>query len=368
MAKNRILTSYYRFKPGGLCKRLSRGMLALAKSGHDVHYLSITPFPVTHSNIYFHRFYWPPFWQETAVFWLCFHILAPIQLLVITYQNKITLCFSFSVTYAALMQPVRVLLGVPLVVFLRADSVQNRVIKGQSWLLVGFERLIEAVAIWRATVLAVSKSLAKDVQGRHKVLLPNSVDVFPNDIPDRKIQIRRMKVNEVVLGCVGILEPRKNQEIAIAGLERTKRCDFRLLIFGIGPDETHLKQLIASKGLEDQASLLGWVEEEKVWNEIDVLLMPSLHEGAPNAVLEALARRVPVIASDIPEHREILPSRYLVSSTDVGAWSAAIIDLSDCDNQPLNQIIEEQAHFADRLRFDWDSHFVDKVISSAEFA
>src|SRR5215467_11075094 len=54
-----ILTCYYRPKPGGLCKRFFRATESLLSRGHEVHYLAVVAFPISHPHCHFHRFPWP---------------------------------------------------------------------------------------------------------------------------------------------------------------------------------------------------------------------------------------------------------------------------------------------------------------------
>ena len=74
-----------------------------------------------------------------------------------------------------------------------------------------------------------------------------------------------------------------------------------------------------------------------------------------NAVLEALGHGIPVLASDIPEHREILPAEDLLPLNDPAAWVAAIRDLCKPDPAPWLDLVARQQRAADRLRFDWDA-------------
>ena len=67
-----ILTCYYRPKPGGLCKRLFRAIESLLSSGHEVHYLAVVAFPISHPHCHFHQFPWPEAKTHGMIFGLCF--------------------------------------------------------------------------------------------------------------------------------------------------------------------------------------------------------------------------------------------------------------------------------------------------------
>lgn len=91
--------------------------------------------------------------------------------------------------------------------------------------------------------------------------------------------------------------------------------------------------------------------------------MPSQHEGAPNAVLEAFATGTPVIASDIPEHKEILPKVSLLPLADQKAWRVKIEAIADKSESQLHQIAKEQKFAAsEHLQFDWDNRIVHCIL------
>src|SRR5438093_1345770 len=64
-----ILTCYYRPTPGGLCKRLFRAIESLLSSGHEVHYLAVVAFPISHPHCHFHQFPWPEAKTHGMIFW-----------------------------------------------------------------------------------------------------------------------------------------------------------------------------------------------------------------------------------------------------------------------------------------------------------
>lgn len=84
---------------------------------------------------------------------------------------------------------------------------------------------------------------------------------------------------------------------------------------------------------EDQAhvSAEGWVDRREVWEAMsraDVLVAPSRFEGMPLAVLEALASGVPVVASDLPGHRNSVgDAGMLVDADDPHAIGQAIVSI-----------------------------------------
>lgn len=85
---------------------------------------------------------------------------------------------------------------------------------------------------------------------------------------------------------------------------------FQLEIVGAGPYLPHLQELEdCTLGIADRIHFCGWYARSALierYQQADVFVFSSLDEGLPNAVLEALACGMPVIATDIPGNLELL--------------------------------------------------------------
>jgi glycosyltransferase involved in cell wall biosynthesis len=99
--------------------------------------------------------------------------------------------------------------------------------------------------------------------------------------------------------CAGRLDPQKGFDRLIDALPRLPpQAGWHLTIIGEGAQRIELEALIAKHGLRERVELAGYMPNP--WPKIaaaDAFLMPSRHEGLPNAVLEALACGTPVIAT-----------------------------------------------------------------------
>jgi glycosyltransferase involved in cell wall biosynthesis len=108
------------------------------------------------------------------------------------------------------------------------------------------------------------------------------------------------------LVAVGRLIQSKRFDRAVSLLPRLREShDAELVIVGDGPERRRLE----IQAQHQPVRFLGHVAERHVLADAlrasDVLLMPSMSEGYPNAVLEALACGTPVVASDIPGNRAL---------------------------------------------------------------
>lgn len=358
----RILTCYYKPKPGGLCTRLFRSIRALLERGHEVHYLAVERYPIDHPACHFHRFPWPPTYAHGLFFWATFHILAPLLLLYIGLRRRITHTYAFGTTYAFVLQPLRAIEGVPLTLFLRADVIANHLLVNRPQWLLRLETAIEGFAIRQTCLYGVSKTLTEVVIRRHRRFQPKVARTLPNNIDDviSDIAIVRKHVPPR-FACVGVIEPRKNLPLAVRAFAAGTH-DATLTIYGDGPDTESMRTVIRQLKIEDRVSFAGWVPQDRLWQNIDVLLFPSLHEGAANAICEAVARKIPVIASDIPENRELLPPATLVP-VNLEQWVSAI---AACTDEPRRaQLQRQQYEHIAPLRFDWDAAVVHAILQCA---
>jgi glycosyltransferase involved in cell wall biosynthesis len=83
--------------------------------------------------------------------------------------------------------------------------------------------------------------------------------------------------------------------------------DWRLTIFGTGPDEHYIRQLVDMYGLSEKVEFGGYVRDMKeVYASHHALLLPSRGEGTPLAALEAMMCGRLVIATDVGGNREII--------------------------------------------------------------
>jgi len=115
----------------------------------------------------------------------------------------------------------------------------------------------------------------------------------------------------VVIGYIGGLRPEKNIGILVEAFGNILKssCEVRakLIIIGDGPLRNSLEKLIGEYELSDHVILTGFVPDAyRLLNAIDIYVLPSLSEGSPFSLIEAMTAGKAIIASDIPAVREIV--------------------------------------------------------------
>jgi glycosyltransferase involved in cell wall biosynthesis len=125
-------------------------------------------------------------------------------------------------------------------------------------------------------------------------------------------------------------------------------------LYGDGPDRDVLEQLVKDLDLTDRVTLHGWRDDiPELLSQHDLFVLPSLDEGMPYALLEAMAAGIPVLASDVPGNVEVLDggaAGTIVPRGDVRALAAAI---STCVRDPDRTArLAEAAANRVRTRYD----------------
>lgn len=135
----------------------------------------------------------------------------------------------------------------------------------------------------------------------------------------------------LLLGAVARLEPVKNHDFLLHVAEemRRRRVLFRMLFIGDGSLRTSLEAEIAAKDLTPLVRILGVREDISVLlGALDVLLMPSLYEGLPVALIEAQAAGLPcVVSSSVTREVDLdLGLVAFVAIDSEEAWADMILE------------------------------------------
>lgn len=106
---------------------------------------------------------------------------------------------------------------------------------------------------------------------------------------------------EKKIAVVGRLSVEKNQRMAIEAFAKIQRNGYTMHIFGQGPLEYELKELVRYLNLENDVIFEGQVEKvvEKIKN-YEILLLTSNSEGMPNALIEGMAMGLACITTNFP--------------------------------------------------------------------
>jgi glycosyltransferase involved in cell wall biosynthesis len=122
--------------------------------------------------------------------------------------------------------------------------------------------------------------------------------------------------------CVARLEPVKNQIMLFRALEKLRaRFNFTLQLVGDGPEHAAYEADLQRRGLADSVEFLGYrYDIPELTAAADVVVLTSLKEGIPRALMQAMAVGVPVVATDVKGTKEVVvdgETGFLVPLGDV---------------------------------------------------
>lgn len=146
------------------------------------------------------------------------------------------------------------------------------------------------------------------IQRGRVFVLPNSVktDFFYQDKVLSDGTRKRLEIaaeNQVVL-TIGRLSPEKGHTFLIDAVSKVlsakPHLKFEVLIAGTGLGQQKLKDQISERGVGRYIRLIGrWSDVRPLFAIADLFVLPSLSEGCPNVLLESMAARVPVVATNV---------------------------------------------------------------------
>lgn len=154
------------------------------------------------------------------------------------------------------------------------------------------------------------------------------------------------KSKALKIGYVGRLDRIKNVEGLLRGFARVVPCTSRqlsLIIVGDGPDRKRLEDLTRTLGVN--VTFRGFVNNVAgELSGINIFVLPSVSEGCPLSLFEAMASGKAIVASDLPSIREIVRHRreaILVNPHDTDELKQAILLL--CNNSGLRVKLSRNA-------------------------
>jgi len=183
----------------------------------------------------------------------------------------------------------------------------------------GRVRMIKSALGKAEKIIAVSRPLKEKLVSMgiaeiKIVVIPNGVDkakFHPRDKAECRRALRLNADRKIIL-FIGNLAEVKGVEYLVQAFKKLSTYqDTELLIVGDGPLRSKLEALTEELGIKGRVLFKGRrsYDEVSIWlNATDVLCLPSLNEGCPNVVLEALACGTRVVASNVGGVPDIIDS------------------------------------------------------------
>jgi glycosyltransferase involved in cell wall biosynthesis len=147
-----------------------------------------------------------------------------------------------------------------------------------------------------------------------------------------------------VFGAIGRLSPMKNLELAVrglAGLDAGAARDAWLVLAGDGPERKALESVARRHGVETRVLFPGPTSDPaSVYSAFDLFVMPSVNEGLPFALLEAMSSECAPIATDVGGIPEVITegTGWIVPAGDGDAFGDAMREAATMPPLAVRQI------------------------------
>lgn len=158
---------------------------------------------------------------------------------------------------------------------------------------------------WACSDLAARFLFPKSIiKGKKYTVLPNGIELDKYDFNPavRNAMRKRLHLDgKYVVGHAGRFTDQKNHSFLLDVFKKIhdNNSNTVLLLFGVGELMESMKQKAAKLGIEDAVIFYGASDEmPKMWQVMDVFVMPSLHEGLPVTGIEAQACGLPCVFAD----------------------------------------------------------------------
>ena len=177
-----------------------------------------------------------------------------------------------------------------------------------------------------------------------------------------KAEIRKelgLPEDAFILYSIGELIPRKNHRFVLESLKEDfhHHPDLHYVISGFGKLMPELNEYIRENGLEKQVHLLGFrTDARRLMYGMDLFVFPSLQEGLPVAVMEAMAAGLPCVVSDIRGSHDLIHDHengLVYPSGDSASFRSCVKELKENE--------AERKAFALRAGQDAEQYSIEQI-------
>lgn len=204
--------------------------------------------------------------------------------------------------------------------------------------------------LFATDLLACSKSAGDWMfDGRQYTIITNGIDISKyvfSETKKAKIVATLSNHSKTTIACLGRIEGAKNPFFSldifreVCKINNTAQC----LFIGDGADRLEIENQVKNYGLTDRILFTGPVDNVNEWlSYVDCILMPSLFEGLPFALVEAQAAGIHSLVSDTVSTESNISGLVEYKSLDDSAenWATRVLELAQMPRTDVTQKLEE---------------------------
>jgi glycosyltransferase involved in cell wall biosynthesis len=229
----------------------------------------------------------------------------------------------------------------------------------------------------KSSPIIVPSSYLKNIvkkwsKNKNIVVIPNAVEIPKFNLIKKEMKNKLSLKNNIIL-TAGRLVPWKRFDDIIKSMPAILRKypETKLLIIGDGEEKISLEEITKKLGLEKNISFLGSLHHKQLLQYMyaaDMFVLPSLYEGMSHVLLEAMACKTPVIATNVCGNKEIVEHKsngILVKPKNTNELQKAIINL--LQNKKTASKYAETAYDAVSKKNNWNN-LITKLEKQFEMA
>lgn len=182
------------------------------------------------------------------------------------------------------------------------------------------------------------------------------IDKFKNVVVDVAVKREEIGVpqNAFVVLSIGELNKNKNHEVVLRAIAKLNNSNIHYVICGRGPLEFYLKKLSNELGVSVNVHLLGFRKDIlEICKISNIFAFPSLREGLPVSLMEAMASGLPVVCSEIRGNQDLIENGkggYLINPRDIDGFANVINNLAN--EQELRKTMMSLSNLEAIKKFD----------------
>lgn len=191
---------------------------------------------------------------------------------------------------------------------------------------------------------------------RFKVIY-NGVNIKNYTLEESKESIRKdlgIPNNAFVVGHVGRLNKAKNHDTILKTFQQIQQENPNSFLVLCGRSTEKLIPQVEEFGIREKTLILGYRKDiPRVLKSLDCFFFPSITEGQPNALIEAMMANIPLVASNIDSIQECIPddlAHMLIDPFDIEGLKNQIIEISQNSEEHIVQGMHEK--FNNRTNFE----------------
>jgi glycosyltransferase involved in cell wall biosynthesis len=230
-------------------------------------------------------------------------------------------------------------------------------------------------------IIVVSKALQTYFQKSYdinSVYIPNGPGIYAQSDPNFAfVRALGLETGKYFL-FLGRLVPEKRPELLIEAFQRLKQSDWKLVLAGGNSDTNdYIAELFRIADDNPNIIFAGELKGSRLSEVVrgaGVFVLPSDLEGLPLAMLEAMREGIPVLASDIPPHRQLIEGdqpKGMAAPRGLLFNAGSIISCAKALDQGINQpeklaLMATKAQEHIKANYDWEKITTDNLSVYAE--